>query len=98
MLVPPTHDDVAPGLLLSQKTTAGDAPPYGQHGGTRLRLLVSLVNPSSTQLGAFIVPSSTLVLMAIVAPLLNVASELPPSPKMPNSASFHPCARLRTSS
>src|SRR6185503_12757822 len=98
MLVPPTHDDVAPGLLLSQKTTAGNAPPYGQQGGTRLRLFVSLVKPSNAHVGAFEVPSSTVVRTAIVAPALKVASDAPPSPKMPNSASFHPCARVSSSS
>src|SRR5260370_18455060 len=98
MLVPPTHDEVAPGLLLSQKTTAGNAPPYAEQGGPRSRLFVSFVHPSSMHVGAFAVPSSTVVLTAIVDPTLKVASDPPPSPKMPNSASFHPWARLRTSS
>src|SRR3978361_44789 len=98
MLVPLAHAEVAPGLLLCQNTIAGDAPPYGQQGGTRFRLLVSPVKPWPPQEGAFMVPSVTLVLTAMVVPALNVASDPQQSPKMLNSASFQPCARTRISS
>src|SRR3954465_711472 len=93
------HIDVAPGLLLSQKTMAGKVlplPPYGQHGGTRLRLFVSPVKPCGTQFGIFAGPLSTLVLTAIVAPALNVAPDPPPSPYTPNSDVVQPFARPST--
>src|SRR5208283_4279837 len=85
-----------PPSRLSVNTIAGDAPPTGLQGATKVRLFVSPVKPSSSQEGAFVVPSSTLVLTTIVDPLLKIACDPQQSPKMLNSASCQPSARLRT--
>lgn len=85
-----------PPLLLSVNTIAGDAPPVAEQGLVNVRLFVSPVNPSPAQEGAFVVPLFTLVLTTSVAPLLKLASDEQQSPKMLNSATFQPCARLRT--
>jgi hypothetical protein len=85
-----------PPSRLSVNTIAGDVPPTGLQGSTKERLFVSPVKPSSTQEGASVVPSSTLVLTTSVDPLLKIAWDAQQSPKMLNSASCQPCDRLRT--
>ncbi len=76
MLVPRAHTEVASGLLLCRNTIAGEAPPKGQHGRIKFKLLVSPVNPAGKHVGAFAVPSSTLVLTVSAAPALKLACEL----------------------
>jgi len=91
--------DFAPAALLSVNTIAGDAPPIGQQGFgvvTRVRLLVSPVVPVFSQVGAIVVPLSTLVLTTIVDPVLKTAWDKPPSPNTLNSAACHSVARPAT--
>jgi len=83
--------------LLSLNTIPDVVPPNAQHGLTNERLFPSNVNPLPVHAGAFVVPLLTVVFTTSVAPVLNVAvGMLPPSPKILNSASVHPCDRLST--
>src|SRR5437899_6713699 len=83
------HGDVAPAASLSVNTIAGDAPPMGQQGFTRVRLFDSPVKLWPSQLGALVVPLSTPVRTTTVDPVLKTAWSPPPSPKTLNSASCH---------
>jgi hypothetical protein len=83
------HVAVAPAALLSVNTIAGDVPPLGQQGTTRVRLFDSLVKLCLSHVGPLVVPLPTSVRTTIVAPELKTASSPPPSPKTLNSASCH---------
>ena len=82
--------------LVMLNTIPGDGSGPASAGvPTNVRLLVSPVNPSSAQVGAAVVPLCTVVRTVTDEPALNVASEPLASPKMLNSASVQPAARLR---
>ena len=92
------HIEVAPAELLSVNTIAGEAPPMGQGGGSKVRLFDSPVVPPPQE-GAFVVPLSTLVVTTTVVPGLGVKLAVLPQhqPNTLNSAWFHWVPMLRRS-
>jgi hypothetical protein len=90
------QDGIVPATLLCFDTMAGDGPVPTAGVPTRLRLFVSPVKPSITQLGAFVVPLCTVVLTTIVDPALKLACDEQLSPTVMNSTPFHPEARFNS--
>src|SRR5215471_15177556 len=82
-------------LLVSVNTIEGQLASLIIAGAvTKVRLLVSPVKPTMSQLGGVApIPLFTAVLTVMLDAALNVASDPPPSPTTLNSETFQPLAR-----